>query len=400
MENLILKNGVILTPFSELREKVLFLKDKVIYKIVSNSEYINYSKDYLAGYKIIDLKGNYLSPGFIDIHIHGAKGVDVLNDDIEPMANFLVKYGVTGFLPTLMTSEFTIMINACEEISYFIKNQRSGAKVLGINLEGPYLNSKYGAQKPELVKKPKFKEYSKLIESCKGNLKIMTVAPELENAYELIKYLRQNDVVVSIGHTDIKFEKFHEALNFGIGLVTHIFNAMGGVLNTTEEGVKSVSIQEEMLVCDDLMCEVICDKNAVHVKPVLIKILVKCKGVKNIVLITDSMSMNGLPYGKHYLQDGRAVITKKDVDIVRLEDDGIAGTILTMNNAIKNIMINANLSLKDAVIMATYNPAKVLKLLNKKGEIKEGLDADLTVFDDKLNIKMTIIEGEIRFNNL
>jgi len=399
MKNLILKNGIILTPFVELKDRVLFLKNGRIYKLISNAEYLNYSKDYLTNYKIIDLKGNYISPGFIDIHIHGSNGVDAVKDDIGPMADFLVKYGVTGFLPTLITAEFTKMINACKKISYFIKDQRNGSKVLGINAEGPYLSKKYGAQKPELVKKPEFKEYSKLIEACNGNLKIMTVAPELENAYELIKYLRQNDVVVSIGHTDIKFEKLHEALDLGIGLVTHIFNAMGGVL-VAEEGVKSVSIQEELLACDNLMSEVICDKNAVHVNPTLMKVLVKCKGINNIILITDSMSMNGLSYGKHYLQDGRAAITKKDEDVVRLENGGLAGSIMTINNAIKNIMLHANLSLKDAIIMATYNPAKILKLSNKKGAIKEGMDADITVFDNLMDIKITIIEGEIKYNNL
>lgn len=399
MKNLILKNGIILTPFVELKDKVLFLKKGKIYKLVSDAEYHNYSKDYLADYETIDVKGNYISPGFIDIHIHGANNADAVKDEIEPMADFLVKYGVTGFLPTFWTAEFEKMINACKRISNFIKNQKSGSKVLGVNSEGPYLNKNYGAQKEELVKVPEYKDYSRLVEACNGNLKIMTVAPELENAYELIKYLQQNDVIVSIGHTDIKFEKLHEALNLGISLITHIFNAMGGVL-VTEKGVKPVSIQEELLICDDLMSEVMCDKNAVHVNPTLIKILVRCKGIKNIILITDSMSMNGLSPGKYYFQDGRVGILNEGEDIVRLENGWLAGSIMTMNNAIKNMMIHTGISLKDAVMMATHNPAKVLKISNRKGVIKEGMDADITVFDDLMNVKITIIEGEIKHNNL
>ena len=190
MTDLILRNGIILTPYNELFNKVLFLKNKKIYKIIDETEYQNLGKDYLNQFNIIDVRGNYISPGFIDIHTHGANNVDAVKDSIEPWADFILKYGVTGFLPTIWTAEFKQMVDACSRISSIVNNQKSGAKILGINLEGPYLNPQFGAQKPELVKIPDFKDYSKLIDACNGQLKIMTVAPELENAYELIKYLR------------------------------------------------------------------------------------------------------------------------------------------------------------------------------------------------------------------
>jgi N-acetylglucosamine-6-phosphate deacetylase len=398
MENLILKNGIILTPFEELREKVLFLKEGRIYKLISDYEFHNLSKDYTAGYKIIDVKGNYISPGFIDIHTHGANGADAVRDSIEPMADFVVRYGVTGFLATIWTAEFDKMVNACKRISSFIKTQERGARVLGINSEGPYLNADYGAQKPELVKIPEFKEYSRLVEACDGNLKVMTVAPELENAYELIKYLRENDVAVSIGHTDIKLNKLHEALNLGIGLITHIFNAMGAAV-ITEKGVKPAGIQEELLLCDELMSEVMADRNAVHVNPTLLKILIRCKGVKNIILITDSMNMTGSPPGKYYFQDGRGAIISEKEDVLRLEDGVLAGSIMTMNKTIKNMVAHTGIPLKDAIMMASSNPAKALKISNRKGEIKVGLDADIAVIDKYINVSMTIVGGEIFYKN-
>jgi N-acetylglucosamine-6-phosphate deacetylase len=399
MENLILKNGIILTPFEELKDKVLFLKDRKIFKLISNNEFYNLNKDYVADYKIIDVKGYYISPGFIDIHIHGANNVDAVKDSVEPMADFLIKYGVTGFLPTLWTAELENMVKACKRISNYIRDQKMGAKVLGINSEGPYLNKDFGAQRPELVKMPEFKDYSRLVESSDGNLKIMTVAPELDNAYELIKYLRENDVVVSIGHTDIKLNKLHEALNLGISLITHIFNAMGGIL-ITEEGVKPISTQDELLICDDLMSEVMCDKNTVHVNKTLLKILIRCKGIKNIILITDSMNMTGSPPGRYFLQDGRAVILKKGEDIIRLDNGSLSGSVMTINNTIHNMVSHSGISLKDAVMMATSNPAKLLKLSYRKGEIKAGMDADIAVFDSLMDIKLTIVDGKIGYNKI
>jgi N-acetylglucosamine-6-phosphate deacetylase len=399
MENLILKNGIILTPFEELMDKVLFLKDGKIYKLLSNHEFQNLSKDFIANYKIIDIKGNFISPGFIDIHTHGANGADAVRDSIEPMADYIVRYGVTGFLATIWTAEFENMVTACKRISIFLKNQKSGASVLGINSEGPYLNADYGAQKPEFVKIPEFNEYTKLVKACHGNLKIMTVAPELDNAYELIKYLRENDVVVSIGHTDIKINKLHEALNLGIGLITHIFNAMGAAV-MTEKGVKPAGIQEELLICDEIMCEVMADRNAAHVNPTLLKILVRCKGVKNIILITDSMNMTGSSPGKYYFQDGRGAIITENEDVVRLEEGVLAGSIMTMNNTIKNMITHTGIPLKDAVMMASSNPARAIKISNKKGEIKEGMDADIAVFDEDVTVFMTIVGGEIIYEKL
>lgn len=399
MKDLILTNGIIITPFEKIQNRVLFLKGGKIEKLISAEEFEYYDESYISDYEIIDAGNNFIAPGFIDIHTHGANDADAVKDPIDQMAEFKVKHGTTGFLPTLWTAEFDWMVDACKKINDFMKAQSKGSKVLGINSEGPYLNPELGAQKKELVRTPEYKDYRRLIEASDGNLIVMTVAPELEGALELIKYLRQNNVIVSIGHTDIKIDKMHEALDRGITLVTHLLNAMGDSIQV-DAGVKALGIQEELLICDQLMCEVLSDKKGVHVKPTLLKIILRCKGVENIVLITDSMNMTGFPPGTYSLQDGRKAIIKDGEDTVRLENGGLAGSVMTMDRAIGNFINHTGVRLEDAVRMATFNPAKAINFSDRKGEIKEGMDADIAVFDDDIDVKLTIVEGEIRYNKL
>ena len=400
INNIILKNGIIITPFEKLREKVLFISDKKIEKIVGLNEFESYPENYIDKYRQIDVGGCYISPGFIDIHTHGANGVDANNDIIGPMAEFVVKNGATGFLPTIWTGEFEQMIQACKRINDYMQYQNSGSNVLGINIEGPYLNPNLGAQRSDLVKKPDYRDYNRLIKAGKGSVKIMTIAPELEGAFDLIKYLRANNITVSIGHSDIEIEKMHEALGLGITLVTHLFNAMGDP-QPADKGVKATGIQEELMIAENLMCELISDKSGVHVNSTLIKIILKCKGVKNIVLITDSAVMAGLPPGVYLLQDGRKGVLKNGDDVVRiLGDNTIFGSVMTINMAIKNFINHTGVKIEEAVQMATYNPAKVINLSHRKGWIKERMDADITAFNNDLDITLTMVEGEIRYFNL
>ena len=397
MNSYILINGIILTPFEELKEKAIIIKDGKINKLISNLEYNNLENKYLENFEVVDAKRNYISPGFIDIHCHGANNSDAIKDDIKPMAEFKIQNGETAFLPTFWTAEFNSMVNATKKVNDYIEHENKvGSKVLGINSEGPYLNPKLGAQKKNLVREPSYDDYIKLIKTANNNLKIMTVAPELKNSNDLIRTLRKFDVVVSIGHTDINISRLPNILDMGITLITHIFNAMGNPVSV-EKGVKPAGIAEELLIRDDLMCEVMCDKNGTHVSSTLLQILLRCKGVDNIILITDSMNMTGNKPGSYYLQDGRKAIIIEGDDVVRLEDGGLAGSIMTMNSAIKNMIEHTNVSLKDAIKMATYNPAKIINISNKKGAIKTGLDADLCIFNKDFDVFVTMVEGEIRY---
>ena len=270
---------------------------------------------------------------------------------------------------------------------------------MGINSEGPYLNQEFGAQKKELVRDPDPVDYKRLVAAANGNLKIMTLAPELKGALDLIKYLRAENIIVSIGHTDVSIPDMYKAIDLGITLVTHLFNAMGDSIQY-DKGTKALGIQEEILICEDLICELMSDRNGIHVKPTLQKIALRCKGVDNIVLITDSMNMTGFPPGIYELQDGRKATIEEGGDTVRLANGDLAGSVMTMDIAVKNISRHTGCTLGQAIQMASHNPAKVMGLSHRKGEIKAGMDADIIIFDKDINIKMAMVEGSLEYSNL
>jgi N-acetylglucosamine-6-phosphate deacetylase len=400
LNNLILINGILLTPFEELSDRVLFLKEGKIEKIIYKSEFEFNKEFYLKQYKVKDVNNNYISPGFIDIHIHGANNVDATAGPYEAMAEFVVKYGTTGFLPTFWNAGLSDLIKACKNISKFIKNQKKGSKILGINSEGPYINPDFGAQDPVNSIIPRFEDYSSLVEAADGNLKLMTVAPEVAGADDLIKYLRLNDVTVAICYTDMSIEKLYKSIDLGVSHIGHIFDGFGESV-ALDKWTKPYGLMEELLVCDNLMTEVLADKVGAHVHPTWLKIILRCKGVENVILITDSRDIAGNPPGIYRMSDGFDAVIKEDEDIVRLVDGGgLAGCIMTMNGAINNMIKHTGVKLKDAIRMATYNPANAIKVSNRKGTLKEGMDADIVVFDENINVKLTIVGGEIEYENL
>jgi N-acetylglucosamine-6-phosphate deacetylase len=399
-KKIILKNGIVLTPFQKLYDKAVFLKNGKIEKLISSEELSSNNRLNLKEYEIIDAENYYISPGFIDIHIHGANNIDAVDGPYEPMSEFLVRYGTTGFLPTFWNTDIDKLTLACKKINKFIKNQTcKGAKILGINSEGPYLNPRFGAQLPERTFKPEFKQYFELVESAQGNLKLMTVSPEVPGSAELIKYLRLNDVTVAINYTDISVPELYETIKLGVGHIDHIFDGFGNSVSE-EKGVRPQDLQEELLVCDNLPAEVIADRNGIHVSPALLKILIRCKGIENLILVTDSRDIAGNLPGRYTLKDGYTAIIKEGEDVVRLEDGTLAGCVMTMNESVRNMMEHTGIGLNDAVRMATCNPARILKISNKKGEIKEGMDADIVVFDKNIDIKLSIVDGEVIYAEL
>lgn len=398
MDRYILK-GTLVTPLQKLDSQAVFVKDGTIEKVIDTLELENYPEEYLKKYSIIDAGKNIIGPGFIDIHTHGANDADAVKDPVGPMAEFKVRHGTTTFFPTLLTAEFDRMINACRRIKSFMDSQKKGSRVAGINSEGPYLNPDFGAQKRELVKDPDPADYQRLVEAGGGSLKLMTVAPELRGAPDLIRYLRSENIIASIGHTDISVPEMHKALDLGMSLVTHLFNAMGDPVQY-DRGTKPVGIQEELLVRGGLMCELLSDKKGVHVKPALLNIALKCLGAGNIVLITDSMNMTGFPPGTYPLQDGRKVSLEEGADTLRLENDDLAGSVMTMDRAVSNFMSHTGCRLEQAIQMASLNPARAVELSARKGEVRTGMDADIIIFDEDIDVKMTMVGGILEYNDL
>lgn len=371
-------NGKIIVGNEILENKVLLFEKKII--DISDRENVCLSKND----HIIDAKGLYISPGFIDVHIHGSGGKDAMDGEIESIkviSNTIAKRGVTSFLPTTMTMAKEHIYKALDVIEQAMNMDLGGAKVLGAHLEGPFINPKYkGAQKVDFIKNPSFD----FIKGYENVIKIITLAPEKDENFKFLKYIKENtDIVLSIGHSDATYEQAMAAIDNGISRATHTFNAMTP-LNHRKPGIIGA------IMNTDISCELIADN--IHVHKGAVNVLTKIKGKDKIILITDSMRAGCMNNGIWEL-GGQKVIVKNGS--ARLEDDTLAGSILTLDNAIKNMKNNIDASLCEIISMVTINPAKDINIYDKKGSIKKGKDADIAIFDKDINISMTIVEGNI-----
>lgn len=331
--------------------------------------------------EVVDAKGLYLSPGFIDIHIHGCRGNDTMDDNEDSILNIsrdIASTGVTSFLPTTMTMEFSAIEKAVKRIGRLMGKEQ-GAEILGCYFEGPFISSAYkGAHDGRYIKKPDFRS----IEGFSDIIRVAVFAPEEEGAVEFIEGCAQKGIVASIGHTKASYKEALEAIEKGAGLVTHTFNAMSP-LHHREPGVVGAAMDSKV------SCELIADN--VHVDPAVQRILLKVKGIEKIILVTDAMKACLLADGEYDL-GGQKVIVKGDE--ARLQAGNLAGSVLTLNRALKNFIKNTGASLTDAVRTMTENPAKLLGLYERKGSIAEGKDSDFTLFDNNFEIYRTYVKGK------
>ncbi|HTM63605.1 MAG TPA: N-acetylglucosamine-6-phosphate deacetylase [Gammaproteobacteria bacterium] len=333
---------------------------------------------------------DYLVPGFIDMHIHGAGGFDVMDGSAEALEQIslsLAKEGVTGFLATTMTASDEAITKALEVIPEAVKSV-SGAAIIGVHLEGPFISpEKIGAQNSKFVMPPDFELFKKWQKVSGDHIRIVTLAPELENAIPLIRSLRASDVIAAIGHTNATYDQTMEAINAGGNYATHLFNAMRPMLQR-EPGTVGA-----LLMAHGVTVELIAD--GVHLHPVIYEIAYKLKNKERLLLVTDAMRAKCMDEGCYDL-GGQDVHVKNNKAV--LDDGTLAGSVLSMPHAIKNMMKFTGCTLEDAILMASYNPASILKLGSKKGSIDVGKDADLVVMDKNLEVKMTMRGGEVVFD--
>lgn len=326
----------------------------------------------------------HLIPGLIDLHVHGINGHDVMDATPDALTNIsqaLAKEGTTSFLATTMTaSEQDIEKTLLAVRDY--KGMQDGATLLGVHLEGPFISpKKAGAQSEVHILLPnieKIHHWQKLSENA---IKLVTLAPELPASQEFIGYLKKNNIVASIGHSDASYAETIAAMHQGCDYVTHLFNAMRGI-HQREPGVVTAALLE------DVWTELIVD--GVHLHPAIVKLILKMKGMEKMVLVTDAMRATCLHNGVYDL-GGQQVIVKENT--ATLSDGTLAGSVLRMPQAIKNMLQFTGCDLLDAVKMASENPAKVLGIFDKKGSIAIGKDADLVVVDEHFNVVMTICGG-------
>ena len=330
-------------------------------------------------------------PGFIDEHVHGAAGSDAMDgtmEDLGKIANALASEGTTAFLATTMTQSPENITKALKAVkAYRELSPESGAEILGVHLEGPFISKDFvGAQPIEYLAKPSVEVFKKYQDASGDCVRIVTLAPEVEGSTELIKYLVSQNIVASIGHTNATYVDVKKAVEVGATNLTHTYNAMKPLHH------REVGTVGSGFLFDELNCECICD--GIHVSGPAIQLLHKNKPADK--MITDAMRAKHMPDGVSEL-GGQVVIVKNGE--ARLENGTLAGSVLKMNNAVKNVMKFLNLPLEEVVKLASQNPAKNLGVFDQMGSIKEGKRADFVILDKDLNVVQTVRNGKVIYTN-
>jgi len=349
----------------------------------------------------IDAKGNYISPGFIDIHVHGGGGYDFMDGTGEAflkIAETHARYGTTAMFPTTLTSEKEDLLQILELYEQADKKNIHGAQFMGMHLEGPYfaLNQR-GAQDAKYIRDPDPKEYKEILEhSC--YIKRWSAAPELTGAIEFGKYITSKGILAAVAHTDAIYEEVLEAFENGYTLTTHLYSAMSGV--TRRNAFRYAGVIESAYILDEMDVEIIAD--GVHLPSPLLKLVYKIKGPHRTALITDAMRVAGMPEGESVLgnlKTGLKVIVEDGV--AKLPDrTSFAGSVATADRLVRTMIKLADVPLLEAVRMITKTPARIMKIDNKKGSLATGKDADILIFDEDINIKMTMVKGRIIYNSI
>jgi len=391
MKTLII-NGKVITPFEIKSNTNILIENGKIAEITCKEENIK-NKDI----NVIDAKGKFVAPGFFDIHNHGNFGHDAMEGNFEAinsMAKFHIGNGVTGFLATTITASIsdTKMVAGCAA-DYIEKYNPDysypKAQVLGVYFEGPYFCiERKGAQPAKFIKNPTPEEAEELIKSARGHAKVFAIAPELEGAIAVIEYLKSKGLTVSAAHSNATYDETMLGIENGVTEATHLYNGMRN-FNHREPGIIGAALSD-----DRVSCELICD--GIHLHKAAVKIAVDLKGKDKIILISDSTMATGLKEGAYELANQRIFVKNK---AARLEDGTLAGSTLTLNKAVYNMIHLYGVSLEDAVHMASLNPAKAIGMADIKGSIEIGKDADLIIFNDDIEVSCAIVNGNLLYEH-
>jgi len=335
-----------------------------------------------------------LIPGMIDMHIHGAAGADVMDassEALQTISNSLPAEGTTAFLATTMTETPRRIEEALRSVREYVDLPRkmAGAEVLGVHMEGPFLSpERKGAQRGDMIIPPDRDLFGRWQDLSGDLIKLVTVAPERTNDQEFVRYLKQHGVIASVGHSVATYEETLAAIEAGCSHATHLYNAMAAIHHRAPGTVVAV------LLDDRVTAELIVD--GVHLHPAMIKLAFEIKGKEKLVLVTDAMRAK-------YLGDGSVELGGQQVTVkageARLANGTLAGSVLKMNGAVKNIISFTACSLEDAVKMTSENPARELAIFDRKGSIAEGKDADLVVLDENYQAVLTLCRGRIAYRS-
>jgi len=339
----------------------------------------------------LDAQGNNLLPGFIDLHVHGAMGHEVMDaspSGLEEMARFYASHGVTSFLATTWTANRTSITKALELVEEMQGRIQGGATLLGTQLEGPYLNpTRCGAQDVNLIRRAEKEEALEFLEF--GVIRLLALAPEFDENLWLIDECVRRGITVSAAHTTANYEQMQRAVAHGVTHLTHSYNAMQPL------GHRELGTIGAAMALPQISCELIADN--IHVHPAAQKILVDVKSPAGIILVTDAIRAAGLADGD-YMLDERSVHIQDGA--VRLPNGTLAGSVLTMERALQNVCAATGRSLAEMWVTSSLNAARAIGLSAQKGSLEVGKDADLVFLDESFNVRSAIVKGEIVFSNL
>jgi len=384
-------NGTIITPYRYIRNGTILVENGVIVALQQGD--IDFPDSVL-----IDAKGKYISPGFIDIHIHGGGGYDFMDGTEEAflkIAEIHAKYGTTAMVPTTLTSEKEDLLKTLDIYESANRNNLKGSQFLGMHLEGPYFAlSQRGAQDPRYIRNPDPAEYEEVL-AYSSSIARWSAAPELPGAIDFGKRLRQKGILAAVAHTDAIYEEVLDAYENGYTLATHLYSAMSGV--TRKNAFRYAGTIESAFLLD-MDVEIIAD--GVHLPAPLLKLIYKIKGADKTALITDAMRAAGMPEGDSVLgplKTGLKVIVEDGV--AKLPDrTSFAGSVSTADRLVRTMVQIADVSLLDAIRMISVTPARIMGVENKKGSLVAGKDADIVIFDDNIQIDKTMIGGRLVYD--
>jgi len=381
-------NGRVITPQGVKNGLTVFMEDGRISSVSSEAV--------PDGYDVIDAAGLYVSPGFIDMHTHGAGGGDFMDGTVEAFlktARMHAIHGTTLLYPTSVTSSNEDLFGLFDTYDEASRMNVDGTAFGGMHLEGPFFNpAKAGAQDPRFLVNPTPENYNAILERAEGRIARWSAAPELPGIPEFGKVLRDNGILASVAHTDATWEECEEAYFNGFTHITHFFCATSTIVR--KNAYRTAGVIEYGYYQDGMTVEIIAD--GCHLPGSLLKLIVKIKGIDNVALVTDSMRAAGMPEGEYLLggiKNGQPVIVEEGVAKV-MDRSCFAGSVATADRLVRTMVRLAGCIVEEAVRMITVNPARIMGILDRKGTIEAGKDADIVIFDDDINVARTIINGK------
>jgi len=374
-------NGHILTPQGWIDGGSIVTENGRIVEVKKDSNLIE-------GVEHVDAEGSHVIPGGIEMHVHGGGGSDFMEGTREAFVNAAhthLVHGTTAIFPTLSSSTLPMIEAACETCSSLMKEKDT--TIMGLHLEGPYFNlKKAGAQMPEIIREPDEKEYRHIVEDY-DCMRRWDVAPEIPGAVEMGRYLAQKGIVAAIGHTAAEYEHVEAAYKAGYSLATHFYNAMTGFHNVRE--YKHAGTVESVYLMENMDVEVIAD--GIHVPAPILRLVYQCKGVERTALITDALAVTACENAQAF--DPRVII---EDGVCKLSDrSALAGSVATMDRLIRTMAITAGIPLADVSRMASETPARIMGILDRKGTLEKGKDADILLMDADLNLKAVYSMGKL-----